>query len=65
MQLVGDLDHAAGVDEVVRAVDDARSARRLSMRSWASWLLAPPHTMVARNVSATSSSRAPPSAHGA
>ena len=35
------------------------------MPSWTSWLLAPPHTMVAWSTSATSSSIAPPSAHGA
>ena len=65
VQLVGDLDHAAGVDEVVGAVDDAPLVQRLSTRSWASWLLAPPHTIAARSASAASSSRTPPSAHGA
>ncbi len=49
LELVGDLDQAAGVDHVVGRVEHARGpASCFSMPSWASWLLAAPQTIVAR-----------------
>ena len=68
VQLVADLDHPAGVHEVVGGVGDAPLHQRVAVPcspSSASWLLAAPQTMAALSDSTVDASRAPPRAHGA
>ncbi len=65
VQLVGHLDHAAGVHAGSPGRRGCRaSASSASTPGWASWLLAPPQTSLADSAATTSSVSACPSAHG-